>query len=668
MTPQEAVRRAKLIQHPFDEAIKVSEPVEKAMRMTLEEGPDRVLEKRVEAMRWIKRRARELESEEKELHDAMPEWRAKVVKGKKFLLFKELVDLVGHEDKDLFRDLVSGMRITGNAEPTGAFVVDFKPAQLEEKDLWQVAKFSQAEVVRRIPTHMNPKPVILKGEQVDIAEEVWKTTMKEVEKGWLEGPLTAEQVASRVGPLWTPSRRFGIVQGNKVRNIDDLSEFSVNQAYGTPEKLDLGGVDEVVAMAAAWARVASKAGCREGVELRGRCLDLKSAYKQIPLHSADRAHAILSVFDPSSHQVRFFSSLVLPFGATGAVMSFNRVARALRNIMQRMLLLPVCNYFDDFPHVDTSRTADQSQAVMEQFLEILGWQIASDKDKRVPAAVKFSVLGVVVDLSESKRGVIRVENKASRAEEMQEVIEEVEKVRAMTPALAAKVQGRMMFAEAQCCGRWLSAVLEPVKRRALMPANVKWITEELVQSLKLCHQLMVKAPTRRISAVSTESPCLVFTDGAYEDGHAGCGVVIFSGRLEKPLVMSFKIPSHILDLWKKDGQEQLIAQVELMPIVVVKRQLRHLIGSTRVIYFVDNEGVKEALVSGVTKSPASKTMLHECMIQDSTLNNLSWYTRIPSPSNIADAPSRMRLDEIAELFQFELVEPVLDYMNWGRIG
>ena len=65
-----------------------------------------------------------------------------------------------------------------------------------------------------------------------------------------------------------------------VRNIDDLSEFSVNQAYATPEKLDLGGVDEVVAMAAAWARIASKAGCKEGVELRGRCLDLKSACVQ----------------------------------------------------------------------------------------------------------------------------------------------------------------------------------------------------------------------------------------------------------------------------------------------------------------------------------------------------------------------------------------------------
>ena len=55
--------------------------------------------------------------------------------------------------------------------------------------------------------------------------------------------------------MWTPSRRFGIAQGHKVRNIDDLSEFSINQCYGPGEKLDLGGIDEVVSLAAAWMRV-----------------------------------------------------------------------------------------------------------------------------------------------------------------------------------------------------------------------------------------------------------------------------------------------------------------------------------------------------------------------------------------------------------------------------
>ena len=116
-------------------------------------------------------------------------------------------------------------------------------------------------------------------------------------------------------------------------------------------------------------------------------------------------------------------------------------------------------------------------------------------------------------------------------------------------------------------------------------------------------------------------------------------------------MMSFKIPSHILDLWKKDGQEQLIAQVD---------------GSEETAQAPYRFHQSDILcVSSVRadKIPCLlKTMLHECMIQDSTLNNLSWYTRIPSPSNIADAPSRMRLDEIAELFQFE---PVLDYVESG---
>ena len=85
---------------------------------------------------------------------------------------------------------------------------------------------------------------------------------------------------------------------------------------------------------------------------------------------------------------------------------------------------------------------------MEQFLEVLGWQIATDAEKRIPAAVKFSVLGVVIDLSESQRESTRVENKPSRAEEMREVIEEVERDHTLTPATAAKMQGRMMFAEA----------------------------------------------------------------------------------------------------------------------------------------------------------------------------------------------------------------------------
>lgn len=84
--------------------------------------------------------------------------------------------------------------------------------------------------------------------------------------------------------------------------------------------------------------------------LSGRCLDLKSAYKQSALAPSDRSNAVIAVLDPKDEAVKFFVSCALPFRATGAVMAFNRAARAIRDILQRFLMLPVVNYFDDFPH------------------------------------------------------------------------------------------------------------------------------------------------------------------------------------------------------------------------------------------------------------------------------------------------------------------------------
>ena len=116
-----------------------------------------------------------------------------------------------------------------------------------------------------------------------------------------------------------------------MRNIDDLSEFAVNQCYGPGEKLDLGGVDEVVSLAAAWMRTFGGANDQVRVELStglvlegqkgeefrgkelqlsGRCLDLKAAYKQLPLSPTDRNCAVIAVLDPQSNEVRYFISYV----------------------------------------------------------------------------------------------------------------------------------------------------------------------------------------------------------------------------------------------------------------------------------------------------------------------------------------------------------------------
>ena len=75
-----------------------------------------------------------------------------------------------------------------------------------------------------------------------------------------------------------------------------------------------------------------------------------------------------------------------------------------------------------------------------------------------------------------------------------------------------------------------------------MPSSVKYVTDELLQALEMAHKLLVTAPAKRISAISEEEPCVVFTDGAYEAGVASCGVVLISPRSAKAKVMSFVVP------------------------------------------------------------------------------------------------------------------------------
>ena len=61
-------------------------------------------------------------------------------------------------------------------------------------------------------------------------------------------------------------------------------------------------------------------------------------------------------------------------------------------------------------------------------------------------------------------------------------------------------------------------------------------------------------------------------------------------------------------------------------------------------------------------------MLIECMKEDSQNQSLPWYARIPSPSNISDGPSRLCTVELFENFDVEMVQPIMDYKEWGKIG
>ena len=157
MTPTEAVRRAKLLEHPFDSSFQMPDHVLDAMYQVITKGTEAIHEERSRRLKWMKQKARELESREQELHARMEPKVAEVLAPKKLLLLAEMIKIVGYGDKTLVDDICKGMNITGEGKDTGCFAPECKPPMLEREDLWRSSKSAQDEVASRVPKHMSSR-------------------------------------------------------------------------------------------------------------------------------------------------------------------------------------------------------------------------------------------------------------------------------------------------------------------------------------------------------------------------------------------------------------------------------------------------------------------------------------------------------------------------------
>ena len=116
---------------------------------------------------------------------------------------------------NIHRELREGFRLVGESSPSGIFPVEQRPAPISVQELFQQAKYLR-------PTLWGS---ISNAESSEISQALWDITLEEsLEKGWLEPPRSKEELDARFPQGWIPVRRFGIVERNKLRPIDDLSE------------------------------------------------------------------------------------------------------------------------------------------------------------------------------------------------------------------------------------------------------------------------------------------------------------------------------------------------------------------------------------------------------------------------------------------------------------
>jgi hypothetical protein len=245
--------------------------------------------------------------------------------------------------------------------------------------------------------------------------------------------------------------------------------------------------------------------------------------------------------------------------------------------------------------------------------------------------------------------------------ELRAILEAVEEVLAkgtMNFKDALSIKGKLQFAEGQLFFRVAAPVCRLLSRWASVGAE-RQLTPEMIVGLRSVKGSLGAAGPRIVEPCSSVPPVLIFTDGACEPEGTSVGGVLFSPG-NRPQVFGARLTrSAAASLTSKEGQTQIIGQAEILPVLIAKTIWSEYIAGKKVIYFIDNDSARGALVKGYSPILASLDLVMQCARGDASARSASWYARVPTKSNIADEPSRMRHKVVVEKLGAKIVKPWL---------
>jgi len=297
-------------------------------------------------------------------------------------------------DRSLPWDLVQGVELVGTLHSSNIFRhISNDPSPLGQEAL--AAGFlgqAASDYVDDLESDLRVSPM---------SAEIWKETMKEVNLGLCGEPVTRDVLDDKFGKgNWRPLPRHIIVQGDKLRPIDDGKRSSHNAATNASETILCCRPSVIAAAALEFTRelseLSSDGSLPEWFGLVAGTEDLWKGYRQMHALERDQAVAIASFVREDG--VRVYTELFgLPFGLMSAVIQFNRVPCVITACLRRLLLMMTSHYFDDSSQLELNLIAATTKTQVIRFFKLCQVVIGHDKSQRMTGVVKF--LGTLTDLT-----------------------------------------------------------------------------------------------------------------------------------------------------------------------------------------------------------------------------------------------------------------------------
>jgi len=92
-----------------------------------------------------------------------------------------------------------------------------------------------------------------------------------------------------------------------------------------------------------------------------------------------------------------------------------------------------------------------------------------------------------------------------------------------------------------------------------------------------------------------------------------------------------------------------IFELELLPVLCAMSTWRDFIGHCQCVFYLDNEAAKGALVRATTCTVPGRAILQTFIEEEMACQVKVWFSRVPTSSNISDAPSRLDTEEMDAL-------------------
>ncbi|CAE7578426.1 unnamed protein product [Symbiodinium sp. CCMP2592] len=480
--PQEFVAGAIRAGHPCKWEAALPQVLQDAIQRNASSSAEQLARDRALFFKTWLSRAKELESEEASFKASLAPHVSSILAPKRLLLFKELLSAYEYPDPEVFDEITRGIRLTGQTPNTGIFPPTFKPAVRQAVDLEQWAPGARSRVLECI------KP------QGDVDAVVHEKTVEEREKGWATGPIPLQSLPQDS----LISRRFGLRQGEKIRLVDDLSFSGVNELVTVQESPKPHGPDVVAAAMLTFMRLAP------GVPLQGRPYDLRSAYRQLPVHPESLRHSYVAHWNPTAGSIELDQLLALPFGASRSVFGFLRVATAVWWLGCVALSLCWSVFFDDFITIAKSCDIGHTEATVCTFFRLLGWLFDECGSKAVDFSTSFKALGVLFNLAQSPKGLVTISNTPTRITELTTVISTLLASRKLTRAEAQRLRGRMQFCDSFLFGRASRLSLQAVSRH-VHSTHDEVIDGDLWDSLLRFHNCLQESRPHVVTATHQDS-------------------------------------------------------------------------------------------------------------------------------------------------------------------